>query len=440
MKKQAVVVIIVITLFLLSLPYVAGLFIGNSEKIFTGLILNPIDGYSYYAKMAQGYKGNWLFQLPFTADPGKPVFLFFFYILLGHISKCFNISIQVIYHIARLGGAVFLAWQLWKLINENMKLVYISKTWCFLFLMFASGLGWLGLLMGYESGDLVIPEAYPFYSSLINPHFPWGIGLFIFVVNQIVDTEKKGWTALVIGSIAFAIIMPFGSVILCVVISVYWLFQKKAEKAAILVKILLVCVPAALIVGFQYYETITHDKLMIWNQQNITPTPPIWDILLSFSPMILFALYSLRRWKGVAKNHFHQIMVIWFIICLIMIFIPLGFQRRFMFAFAIPVGILGLYGLDDLLSSAKSPERWKRLLFIVPSISILFLLLISFFAIINGSSYSFVTATEADLYQWISSNSREQVILAERRLLLKFRLLPKTGYIMVIHTKQLKPM
>ena len=419
MKKQSIFIIVAIFILLISLPYLAGLFAGNSERVFTGLILNPVDGYSYFAKMAQGYQGNWLFQLPFTADPGEPVFLFFFYILLGHISRLLHMQIAIMYHIARLAGTVFLLWQLWRFISENLKLKNISMPWSYLYLLFASGMGWFGLLLGYESGDFVVPEAYPFYSSLINPHFPIGIGIFILLLNEILHKEKKAYGLLLFYSAAFAVIMPFGSVILCVVICLYWLIQDQENKSILLGKILLICIPAALLVGFQYYETITHEKLINWNQQNVTPTPPVWDILLSFSPMIFLAFYSMRKWKENMQGHFHQLMMVWFFICIVMIFIPFGFQRRFMFAFAIPVGLLGLYGFDDMLSIVKFPDRWKKIIFALPAISIVFIILISFFAIMGGSSYSFVTSTEKDLYQWIKLNSKESVILAEPEIAVK---------------------
>jgi hypothetical protein len=419
MKKRPLLVIILLTFILINLPYLAGLMAGNDQNTFSGLILNPIDGYSYYAKMAQGYQGNWLFQLPFTAEPGPPVFLFFYYILLGHISRLVHLSIPLVYHLARIFGFLFLSVQLWKFIIHNLALKNISNVWCFLFIFFASGMGWIPLLMGYQSGDLVIPEAYPFYASLINPHFPLGIALFILILDELLKKDKTSYLKLIIATIAFAVIMPFGSVILCIVISVFWLFRKNADKKMLLPKLLLICIPATVIVGYQYYETIFHESLVIWNQQNITPTPPPWDILISFSPMIFFAFFSLRKWKESNHVPVQQIMMIWLAICLLMIFMPFPFQRRFMFSMAIPVSIIGLFWMNDLIENSQHAEQIKKLSFVFPLISIVLLIVISFFAVIGKSSYSFLSAGEVDLYNWISSLENNEVVLANPEIAVK---------------------
>ncbi|HEX9680036.1 MAG TPA: hypothetical protein VGA32_01180, partial [Anaerolineales bacterium] len=46
------------------------------DAVFSGFLLNPTDGFSYLAKMRQGWDGEWLFRLSYTDAPGTPVLLF----------------------------------------------------------------------------------------------------------------------------------------------------------------------------------------------------------------------------------------------------------------------------------------------------------------------------------------------------------------------------
>jgi hypothetical protein len=71
------------------LPYLWANAAAGSGHVFAGFLLNPLDGATYLAKMRQGWEGNWLFTLPFTADPGPGSFLFTYYLLLGPLPACY---------------------------------------------------------------------------------------------------------------------------------------------------------------------------------------------------------------------------------------------------------------------------------------------------------------------------------------------------------------
>ncbi|MCX8025139.1 MAG: hypothetical protein N3A60_08045, partial [Thermanaerothrix sp.] len=51
---------------LAGLPYILAALITPRERVFVGFLFNPIDGYSYLAKMYEGFQGEWLFRLPYT--------------------------------------------------------------------------------------------------------------------------------------------------------------------------------------------------------------------------------------------------------------------------------------------------------------------------------------------------------------------------------------
>ncbi|NIV33482.1 MAG: hypothetical protein GWN58_29745, partial [Anaerolineae bacterium] len=65
-------------------------------------------GESYYAKMQQGARGDWLFHLAFTSEPHEGAFIFTFYLALGHLAAALGLPIPLVYHLARICAGLFL--------------------------------------------------------------------------------------------------------------------------------------------------------------------------------------------------------------------------------------------------------------------------------------------------------------------------------------------
>ena len=92
---------------LTCLPYLIAWQLAPEGTQYTGLLINHLDGESYYAKMRQGARGDWLFHLPFTPEPHEGTFIFAFYLALGQLAGALNVPIPVVYHIARAGSGLF---------------------------------------------------------------------------------------------------------------------------------------------------------------------------------------------------------------------------------------------------------------------------------------------------------------------------------------------
>jgi hypothetical protein len=65
----------VVLLAVTCLPYALAYGV-RGDWVFGGFLINPIDGNSYFAKMREGLRGDWLFTLPYTAEPGPGAFIF----------------------------------------------------------------------------------------------------------------------------------------------------------------------------------------------------------------------------------------------------------------------------------------------------------------------------------------------------------------------------
>jgi len=67
----------------------------------------------YLAAIQVGRSGGWLFEVLQTAEPAAGLFLYEFYIFLGHLSRWLNLPALTTFHLARsLAGlwALLAAW------------------------------------------------------------------------------------------------------------------------------------------------------------------------------------------------------------------------------------------------------------------------------------------------------------------------------------------
>ena len=90
------------------LPYIIAWMVAPADTQYTGLLLNQYDGESYYAKMQQGARGDWLFHLPFTSEPHEGAFVYTFYLALGHLTTGLGLPVPLVYHLARICAGLFL--------------------------------------------------------------------------------------------------------------------------------------------------------------------------------------------------------------------------------------------------------------------------------------------------------------------------------------------
>jgi hypothetical protein len=432
--KKRLAFFLLIILAILALPYVYAFEIGQNQAQFGGFLLNPLDGNSYLAKMMLGRQGDWLFTLPYSAEQSEPAFLFVFYILLGHLSRWVSLPSIFIFHAARLAAAAGLIISLFvfftRVFNDP------QAAWgAFMFAAVGSGLGWLALPFGIYSSDFWVAEGYPFLSAYANPHFPLGISLLLILIMPAKSSDDKNehiaaWRTMsrVAIAVLLALILPFG-IILAVVILIFHQFisfarfgERKWRRP--LHDILTIGVAGGPILLYQAWIVGKDAFLSNWNQQNQTATPPVFDLLISFSPFILASILVIwyMLWKRGLKT---TLLSAWVISCLILIFFPWNLQRRFLTGVYIPLAGLAGYGLLNFIRPGRL-QRWLFglcLLLVIPTNLIVILAGIS--AARNQEASIYLRDSEIEAFAWIESNTaRDDVFLASA----------ETGLLIPAHT------
>lgn len=355
MTKRSQITITILTIALVTLPYVFAMVKAGDQSVFNGFLLNPYDGNSYLAKMRLGWSGAWQFTLLFSAEQTQGGFLFLFYIFLGHLARWLGLSLLTMFHLARVVSAVFLCLVLARFIRTFLS-EFDAKTQSITFglVCLGSGLGWLAALFGGFTSDFWVAEAYPFLSMYSNPHFSLGLALVLIFFIALKEPRFYGkWYWMLVNGLLLAIIMPFGVVLAGLVMAGVQVWDIRKRVFPIRWWALWFLIPGSLFLIYQYILTNSDPLLVQWNLQNLTPTPPLWDVLIAFSPALIAAVFGvvhLFRRGGLFE---YRLLVVWLAAGIILAYFPFQLQRRFLLGYYIPVVCLAAIMLSKLIVSPK---------------------------------------------------------------------------------------
>jgi hypothetical protein len=412
-------VIILLFLLSISLPYLAAQSQSNEERIFGGFLLNPIDGNSYLAKMRQGYEGSWLFKLPYTSNPGSGAPLNLYYLFLGHVARWFRLPLIFVFHLARITGAFLLALAVYRL----MKALFSQPSARFLaftLALFGSGMGWLAAAFGVFTSDFWVAEAYPFLTGFTNAHFPLGMALQVWLITPSTGDEKLSWRRIIatlLGSALLSIIYPFGWVVAAAVtgVSAAWLLWKKADWQHGCIHWLSILLGGAPYMLYSIWVVSNHPVLRLWNAQNLTPASGLLDLLISFSPLLIFIAIGIIAFRFQLDQLELRIITIWLIVGVLLVYLPISLQRRLISGLYVPMAAFAVL----LFSQVRRPLMRTGL-----TVTLFALALPTNLLILSGSYQAsqrqdealFVYRAEAASFAWLDSNAQPgSVVLSSTR-------------------------
>lgn len=446
-------------LLLISLPYLIAANLAGPDRVFGGFLLNPQDGNTYLAKMYEGWRGEWRFTLPFTAQPGQGAYLFLLYFFLGHLARWTGIPLIWVYHLTRVICAALLLLALLRFYRRYSPGPPWDE-WAFAAAIFCLGLGWLllpvaGLLLpgSHVPADFWVAEAFPFLSAFVNPHFALSLALLLWLLT-LPDSKPDSFLQkifphhavlfktcqVLFAGLLLSLLSPFGVVLGVMVLAgqifldALRLARNAGDGLSIPVveriKVILACLwrpgspEGSLLVRFGalvcgglpfllYYVWITgHDpQLASWNAQNQTLTPPAWDVALALSPFLLLALPAAWGWLRRLDRQ-AELLLIWAVIGLAFIYFPFSLQRRFMMGLFVPLVGLAAHGLHGLMERFPRGGRLlSRLTIPLALPSTLLILALGVFGARSGDPTLYQTRGEADALQWIAAKTPPHALI-----------------------------
>lgn len=399
----------------------------NSQWQFMGVLNNYIDGATYLSKMMQGYEGSWLIHFRHTSEPHNAMFIQVIYPLLGQLSRLIAIPSIALFHAARVVASLFMYMSLYQL-AATIWPRRRSRRMFFIIAAIGSGMGWLFIILTGDLGsvpDLVIPEMFPFYSSLVNVHFPLTIACLALMSSVFIVVFRPGSTdepslnngGLLVGIASFGLsllypqaLVPFGLASVGLV-GLRVIRQRRISVRDI--RWLSVIVLPALPMAAYYFAIVNYNPAAAeWNRQNITPSPSPFILMVGLGVPLVMAIPAIARSIRRFEPDGDQFMLVWFVMMLVAMYLPTNTQRRFAVAMMIPIAYFATRALESFwFNYANRRWRYRLLVAVVPTMTMSYVLVLM--GNLTVTSGPFLQRDYAVAFAWLKEQSnRDDVVLA----------------------------
>lgn len=366
---------------------------GTAGWQFMGVLHNFQDGATYISKMRLGYDGSWLVYFQHTPELHSGAFIQVIYLVLGQLARLISIPPIVMFHVARVGAALFMyvaVYQLGATVWTRIR----ARRMFFIIAVLGAGFGWLlGLLLQDSSfPDLTLPEAFLLYSTFMNVHFPLTIACLALVMSLFIAAYRPGaeddpsidasWPLVSLLSIVLALLypqalVPIGGALILYVGSVWW---KDRVMPVRLFRWLLALILPAVPIAVYYTITIMYNPAMsLWNRQNVTSSPPLPTLLLGLGLPLIVALPGIYRAARRFERDGDRLMLLWLLGMIVLLYLPFNVQRRFAVGMMVPVAYFATRAIEDVWLP-RINRRWRNYLLalFIPVISISQVLMLFF--------------------------------------------------------------
>jgi hypothetical protein len=288
-----------------------------------------------------------------------------------------------------------------------------ARGWAMALTLFGSGLGWIAAGVGRLPIDLWVPEAIPFYSAYANAHFPLAGAAMLLALAVLSAVQLRRifrWGGAALAGLVLAVVQPF-AVLTVVAVGLVWgawtrlrppldapSLEEQRERFIAGLFLLAASVPWLVYDG---WVTAGHPALSAWSAQNLTPTPPLLDVVIGYGLVLALALLSLvvARPQTLSDG---RLLVAWMGVGLLLAFLPFGLQRRMLLGIFFPMAALA--GL--VLSNLAAARGWRRglavALFVLCLPSNLVIIAATLGGAISREPELVMDSAERTSYEWVA--------------------------------------
>ena len=355
-------------------PYVLAYVMTPPGHHFAGFFFIADDATTYLAKMRQGADGSWLWSDPYTSEPHGGVFLFGFYLLLGHLAALAHIPLVAAYHVARISGGLALVFAVDRLGRRILRPEL--QRLALVIVVLGSGFGFLVQLAGnpgvfgqrLEALDLHLPEITGWYSILAIPHFAWATAFILLSLVGLLAIAEHPRVQVVIGTgaslLALSAIHPQMVAVILGIWCMYRLVLAAWGRRPSLRSLIAEAGAFALAVPLLAYNAwilLNDPTIASWAQQWRHQAPNLPSLVVSLGlPLIGAAYGAWLTWRRRDTNL--ALLMVWLPLVLVLLYLPnlANIQRRLLDAVYVPIGILAAVGLHEVVTHL--PRRRGRML------------------------------------------------------------------------------
>ncbi|MDZ4767804.1 MAG: hypothetical protein SGJ24_01630 [Chloroflexota bacterium] len=356
---------------------------GTENWQFMGALHNYRDGATYLSKIELGYSGSWLVYFQHTPEDHAGAFIQVLYLALGHLARVISVSPLIAFHVARLGAALIMYIALYQFAAVMWSRIRTRRTF-FVIASIGSGFGWLlaPLLQTETFPDFaLLPEAYSFFSTLVNVHFPLTFAVLALLAAMLILALRPGLTAttsifiypsIIIFSLLLALLYPQALVPIAAALTAYTalLFWRRHPGALYSLRLLLTLTLPALPFAAYYALTVRYNPMMAaWNAQNLTPPPSLPVMLLGFGLPLLLAIPAIFRAARRFELDGDRLLLLWIAAILVAVYLPTTTGRRYAVGMIIPIAYFATRAIEDVWLRYVA-RRWRTFIFVLVSMVI----------------------------------------------------------------------
>jgi hypothetical protein len=427
--------------FLLFLPYLLAYTTAGPDTTFTGILMNPEDSQTYFGKLLAGYQGDWLYAIPFTPEPHQPAAVGVFYVWLGQLGRALGLSVTAVWHLSRVVAQLILFLTIYWFVGQFTR--GKGQRWiAYLLALTGSGLGWLLFVIGQLYWldafpvDFKQPGAHIFFTALTYPHIIIATALILFSVWGLWRLcQRPSWRLAIWLAAAYALLglaypfLIFLVALIAVLLFAHLLWRERRINWLIARQIAVsFLLPSPLFIYFAVV-LLTNPAFTAWNVQAGTPSAPWPHYLVAYGPYLLLGgLYWRRRPRARLQT---AVLWLWVLAAALLLYSPLGAQRRFVQGVHVPLSILAALGMVDVVIPRLARARWWQALLrrpryeagkmrvFVTALFILFMSLsnlyvfasVSVSAVIQQPDPLFRPTAEIEATQWLRANAAPDAVL-----------------------------
>jgi hypothetical protein len=345
----------------------------HPEASFTGAMPTYADDcFTYWSWMRQAREGRFFFEDLYTTEAHPKNYVNVLFWSLGTVSRVTGVSVRSVYAAARVALAAALLFVLWVLTGRLFEKP-LERVTAFAFFVVQGG--WAGVADVLErnwhtahvtSPEWWTPEMSTAFSMMLFPHFLAG---FICMIGTTL-LALRAWRAqgaaearvcAVLAGLVMTVLTffhPYDVVPLVATLCLAAAFAgiqklrwpaREAETAALATGVLL---PA---LAYNYWIFSNNPAMRAWDLQNLMITSEPSRLAISLGIGGALAVLALARFRTMPGPILF--MAAWFVADLVLIHLPVRFQRRMIGGIQFPVGTLAAFAL----ASFAAPWLSRRL-------------------------------------------------------------------------------
>ena len=341
----------------ITLPYAWAWAIAPPGFTWGGLLFSTDDQNVHLMWARQARDGAFFMRDLFTTEGlvagTKPLFVNGLMLLIGWLSRASGVEVVFWYHIVRVAGAAWALWQLhllsWEVTGgspdrENARLATLALA------AFTTGTGVIALALPQLIGPIVwidradnpnwplVPEAFIFLSALIYPLNIVSFGLLTLVLRHVLNGK---WFIAFAGALLLSNLHTYDALPLILVAAIWAAWQWKSARPSSQRAVAAIA-GATIPIIYQIFVFRDSEEFRV---KALTPTTPpsIWMILIAFLFLLLLSAAGFLKLRD--RPQARNLMVLWAVGTLVMVYAPLSFGRKMLEGLQIPLLMLAGVGL-----------------------------------------------------------------------------------------------